>query len=216
VEQFPKGSVAPFSGPGFSADPRKTVCPAPKWREALGSQGTRVCIPNYKAPFVYERFDVQQVSPIRTQYPQIVTRLPSPGNGILDAGLDLLKQVVCSISPPLCNILSPGSGYPTADPRTPAPLPEIVQTGPPGSGDVLFKNGRPATPGGYHWNKGTYWTKQGVVFAGTKLVKNRRMNPLNPRALSRAIRRGDTFVRFAKSFGLKAPERGLKKRSCRR
>lgn len=213
MEQFPKGAVGPFSGPGFSADPRKTVCPAPNWREGVGSQGTRVCVPAGGAN------GMQQVRPTLTYGPQIIaTRLPSlNGNsGILDLGLDLLKNVVCSISPPLCNILTPGSGFPTPDPRTPAPLPDLTQTGPPGSGDVLFKNGRPATPGGYHWNKGTYWTKQGVVFAGTKLVKNRRMNPLNPRALSRAIRRGDTFVRFAKSFGLKAPERGLKKRSCRR
>jgi len=35
--------------------------------------------------------------------------------------------------------------------------------------------------------------------AGTKCVKNRRMNPLNPKALKRAIRRATRFESFVKS-----------------
>ncbi len=43
-------------------------------------------------------------------------------------------------------------------------------------------------PGGWHWNKAGYFLKSGqFVPKGTKLVKNRRRNPLNPRALDRAM-----------------------------
>jgi len=42
---------------------------------------------------------------------------------------------------------------------------------------------------GTHVNKTSYYTRQGFVPAGSKCVSNRRMNPLNPRALSRAMRR---------------------------
>jgi len=43
---------------------------------------------------------------------------------------------------------------------------------------------------GYHHNKSTYYTKKyGVIQKGTVCVKNRRRNPLNPRALSRALAR---------------------------
>lgn len=46
-----------------------------------------------------------------------------------------------------------------------------------------------ACPVGYHWNRTAYYTKQGHVAKGTKCVKNRRKNPLNPRALSRSMSR---------------------------
>lgn len=43
---------------------------------------------------------------------------------------------------------------------------------------------------GYHWNKSGYYTKSGGwVPPRSKWVKNRRRNPLNPRALSRALGR---------------------------
>jgi hypothetical protein len=46
-----------------------------------------------------------------------------------------------------------------------------------------------ACPVGYHWNRTGYYTRQGFVAKGTKCVKNRRRNPLNPRALSRSMSR---------------------------
>jgi hypothetical protein len=47
-----------------------------------------------------------------------------------------------------------------------------------------------ACPGGMHPNKSDYFLKDGTfVPAGTKCVKNRRRNPMNPRALDRAIGR---------------------------
>lgn len=45
-------------------------------------------------------------------------------------------------------------------------------------------------PGGYHWNKTSYFTQsEGWVEAGTKVVKNRRRNPGNIKAASRSLSR---------------------------
>jgi hypothetical protein len=47
-------------------------------------------------------------------------------------------------------------------------------------------------PSGYHANKSSYWLMDGTfVPKGTRWVKNRRRNPANARALSRAIGRID-------------------------
>ena len=45
---------------------------------------------------------------------------------------------------------------------------------------------------GHHPNKSDYWLRDGTfVPKGSRCVKNRRRNPMNPRALSRAIGRVD-------------------------
>jgi len=47
-------------------------------------------------------------------------------------------------------------------------------------------------PKGFHLNKSDYFLKSGAFIAkGTRWIKNRRRNPLNPRALRRAISRID-------------------------
>lgn len=52
------------------------------------------------------------------------------------------------------------------------------------------RTGTMACPSGFHPNKTAYHTKSdGFVEVGSKCVKNRRRNPLNPRAASRAIQR---------------------------
>jgi len=54
---------------------------------------------------------------------------------------------------------------------------------------------------GYHWNKSGYFLMSGeYVPPGTRAVKNRRMNPCNPRAVSSSIRRVKGAKRFAKSL----------------
>lgn len=62
-----------------------------------------------------------------------------------------------------------------------------------------------APPGcqkGYHLNKTGYYTKaQGWVPEGSRCVKNRRRNPLNPRALSRSIARISSAKNAAKFLG---------------
>jgi hypothetical protein len=81
-----------------------------------------------------------------------------------------------SVNPPMLG--APGAGVST-------------YVGPMGGGNgtqVQAMNGK--APGGYHWNKTSYFLKDGTyVPEGSKLVKNRRRNPLNPRAASRAISR---------------------------
>jgi hypothetical protein len=59
-----------------------------------------------------------------------------------------------------------------------------------------------ACPRGYHANKSGYYSqKYGWVPAGSACVKNRRRNPLNPRALSRAMSRLSSAKNAAKFLG---------------
>lgn len=51
---------------------------------------------------------------------------------------------------------------------------------------------------GFHPNKTSYFTKEGFVEKGSKCVKNRRRNPLNPRAASRAIGRLESATKATK------------------
>ena len=54
-------------------------------------------------------------------------------------------------------------------------------------------------PKGYRWNKSGYFTRDGVFHPpGTKLVRIRRMNPANGRAVSRSARRLQSFANLAK------------------
>jgi len=54
---------------------------------------------------------------------------------------------------------------------------------------------------GYHWNKSGYFLMSGEYVApGTKAVRNRRRNPCNPRAVSRALGRVKAAKRFATSI----------------
>jgi len=56
--------------------------------------------------------------------------------------------------------------------------------------------------GGYHPNKSDYFLKSGeYVPAGTRWVKNRKRNPANARATSRAISRISGAKTYAKSLG---------------
>jgi hypothetical protein len=62
---------------------------------------------------------------------------------------------------------------------------------------------------GYHTNKTGYWTRQGFVPAGSKCVRNRKRNPLNPRAASRAMSRLSSAKKAAKFLGsISIRERG--------
>jgi len=61
-------------------------------------------------------------------------------------------------------------------------------------------NGPPGP--GYHLNKSDYFLKDGTFVAkGSMWVKNRRRNPLNPRALSRAMSRLTSAKNAAKALG---------------
>lgn len=150
------------------------------------------------------------IAPFTTQ------RIPLPGvGGAVGAavgalgGVSAVTDLVCRYFPSLCNVATPGARFPTEDPRTPAP-------GLPGARQFFQATG--PCPAGHHLNKGTYWTQAGVVYPGTRCVKNRRMNPLNPRALRRAIRREGSFECFAKALGMRSSTTGRlkpkRRRSC--
>lgn len=56
-----------------------------------------------------------------------------------------------------------------------------------------------ACPSGFHPNKSSYFLKDGTFVAeGSRCVKNRRKNPLNPRAASRAISRLESAKKATK------------------
>jgi hypothetical protein len=62
----------------------------------------------------------------------------------------------------------------------------------PGGSTGLVVQGSPTLgcPSGYHPNKSSYFLRDGTfVPAGSKCVKNRRRDPLNPKALRRSIER---------------------------
>ena len=64
--------------------------------------------------------------------------------------------------------------------------------------------GGPQAPAmsGYHWNKSGYFLMSGeYVAAGTKLVKNRKRNPGNMRALSRSMGRIKSAKKMAAVLG---------------
>lgn len=82
-------------------------------------------------------------------------------------------------------------------------IPGLVQAG--GSTTTYYSPQQPAAqngacPKGHHLNKTGYYSRRagGWVAAGTVCVKNRRRNPLNPRALSRSISRISSAKNAAK------------------
>jgi hypothetical protein len=59
---------------------------------------------------------------------------------------------------------------------------------------------------GYHPNKTAYFLRSGeFVDVGTRCVRNRRRNPLNPRALDRSMARIASTGKALKSLGFRAP-----------
>lgn len=70
------------------------------------------------------------------------------------------------------------------------------------TGMIPAGTGFPPTTAGYHINKSDYFLKDGTFVAkGSMWVKNRKRNPLNPRALSRAMSRLTSAKNAAKSLG---------------
>jgi len=82
----------------------------------------------------------------------------------------------------------PGSGF-RMDMRTAMP-------------SVATANGCPADMKGYHANKSEYFLRSGeFVGKGTRMVKDRRRNPGNMRALSRSLSRIKSAKKMAATLG---------------
>ena len=87
--------------------------------------------------------------------------------------------------------------------------PGVTVSGFGNGGAVAPVGGKP--PAGYHWNRQGYFTKsEGWIPEGTKLVKNRRRNPLNPKAASRAIARLESAKNATKTLSRVT----IRKKSC--
>lgn len=120
--------------------------------------------------------------------------IPSPGEpdpgGILGPIIDLIGRVVGGQNPLLPQLPQvPGGTPPLLPGRIP---PAVLAPGSPGAGGCLPN----PCCSGQHLNKTRDCAGNPP---GTKCVSNRRMDPLNPKALRRAIRRAKGFERFVKS-----------------
>lgn len=79
----------------------------------------------------------------------------------------------------------------------------VGPTGPGVTGAVVGAGAGTPCASGYHYNKTRYYsTRYGVVEKGSVCVKNRRRNPLNPRALSRAMSRIKSAQKAVRCLGL--------------
>lgn len=103
----------------------------------------------------------------------------------------------------------PMPGGPQEGFRIPFPGPSDLRVRPgailPGGDPFVMREGgtmvqagmKLACPSGYRPNKTSYFLKDGTFIpAGSKCVKARRRNPLNPRALDRALGRLNSAKRF--------------------
>ena len=80
------------------------------------------------------------------------------------------------------------------------PVPGIVGIGP-SYEPTPATNGKIGSPAGYHVNESDYFLKDGTfVSAGSRWVKNRKRNPLNPKAASKAIGRIEQLKRATERF----------------
>lgn len=141
--------------------------------------------------------------PVKVQVPKAV-----PVNAIVQESPSILSGLQI---PPPDSVVVRGSG------TSIGPGGSLFATGDvsatayyPSQGTALATCG--ASMRGTHLNKSTYRTLDGtLVMKGTRCVKNRRRNPLNPRALTRAISR----VAAAKSFARVLDRVEIKKRGRR-
>jgi len=101
----------------------------------------------------------------------------------------------------LGGVLSPSRGRPPAP-----PLPQLRGIAPPvpvpGLQQLRGQEMRAAAMGACGCPSGWHNAKDAQARGMCRCVRNRRMNPTNPRALRRAIRREESFIRLARRTGL--------------
>jgi len=146
-------------------------------------------------------------APGTTTYPTIgpITTMPSsptagPGGvGAMDCAgnwSDVAARYGMTVGRAQAACAAQGPGLGIAGP-TPPPMNGL---GAP-MDQAAMQAGKPCGVSGYHWNKSGYFLQSGqYVPAGTKMVRNRRKNPANPRATSNAIMRIKGAKRYASSL----------------
>lgn len=89
--------------------------------------------------------------------------------------------------PPMVNVQQ--NGRPKTTRETVESILPGGRTGMEGKTEEEMRAGKQAGQG-YHWNKSGHFLKSGqYVYPGTILVKNRKMNPLNPSAVKSSMKR---------------------------
>jgi hypothetical protein len=100
----------------------------------------------------------------------------------------------------------PGAAPMTFAPQQPTPgfaglAKRLIPGGETGYEPIPATNGAIGSPAGYHVNESDYFLKDGTfVPAGSRWVKNRKRNPLNPKAASKAIGRIEQLKRATARF----------------
>jgi len=123
-------------------------------------------------------------------------RCNAPGQYYLGPGLGCSAPGARSIGPQVGPIYQPPSIGPIK-----FPMPYLGTQRGPDPVAMAAMNGMMVGPG-YHPNKSDYFLKSGeFVPKGSRMVKNRKRNPANARATSRAISRISGAKRYAKSLG---------------
>jgi len=133
---------------------------------------------------------------------QVVTNGSIITSGPIVAQSGFQQQPIIDINFPFQG--EPGAGVTIFNPFGPS------QSSP--STALVAQNGNGACAVGSHLNKSSYFLKNGTfIQKGSRCVKNRRRNPLNPRAASRAISRLESAKKAVRSidrFSIKCRRHG--------
>lgn len=142
---------------------------------------------------------LQAIGGAITKKPKAPTIAPAAGPGISSGGA-LVATGGLPAMPQLGGLTLAGGGTTLSKPGT-----------------AVAKAGSCA-PSGYHWNKSGYWKNESGLLPGaswqepgTVLVRNRKRNPFNPRAASRAMSRLASL-----SMGMRTLERQMAKLAPKR
>jgi len=136
---------------------------------------------------------------------KVVSSVPGVG-GVAGGVLGTVGGAIAGGGPK--TIPAPRINLPTLIPTQTMPIPVTPSPGISGGIARLLPGGKSGyevavpmgvgqSPSGYHWNKSSYFLSDGTfVPEGSKLVKNRRRNAANPRALDRALGRVNSAKRL--------------------
>ena len=138
----------------------------------------------------------------------VVSKIPGP----IGLGASVVSRLVRRPQPMVGQLPQPWE-TPFQLPQVPKPtLRGAVERFLPGGETGMMAAPAVGAPSGYHVNKTAYYLKDGTyVPEESRWVKNRRTNPLNPRAASKALRRLGSLKRAMEKFkGLRMPDKCCK------
>lgn len=131
----------------------------------------------------------------------VAKNIPGPIGWGATAVSKLTRQPVAAV-PPGPSVWTPSGFQPLQLPQQPAPgFRAFGERLVPGGETGMMDAPPVGAPSGYHVNKTAYFLKDGTFIpAESRWVKNRRRNPLNPRAASKAIGRLESLKKATARF----------------